>query len=90
MPDEVPAWHHPLCIGCGTRHAKDTECPDGTQWCSLLLECAVCIHQWVGVFPFKPGEREFLPECPNCGHEGYVKLNPKKGTANGTQLETDG
>ena len=28
------------------------------------VECALCTHQWVGVFPYSADEGEL--ECPNC------------------------
>lgn len=84
----VGTWLFPLCHGRGVRHAKDTECPDGTVWWSLQLECAICTNPWVAVFPTKPGETDFRPECPSCASVGYVNLDPVNGRANGTDLET--
>lgn len=85
-----PAWHFPLCIGCHTRHSKDTLCPDGTLWWALSLVCNTCGAWWVVTAPSPPGITEIRPACPSCGCLGYVKLDCTKRTANGTLMGSGG
>jgi hypothetical protein len=62
------SWMHPLCLGCGVRHSKDTPCPDGTKWAQGNYVCRICSHKQHCVIPVPPGE-PFPPrnvECGNC------------------------
>jgi hypothetical protein len=54
------------CIGCGFVHAPYTMCPDGTKWRAADLECRVCGHRHVGVWPTSAVDDADL-ECSRCG-----------------------
>lgn len=34
------------------------------QWCTAAMECAICNHEWVAVYPVVAPKLE----CPGCGY----------------------
>jgi hypothetical protein len=38
-----------------------------TGWCVAKVECTVCTHPWVALFPIAADEEAL--ECPNCHYQ---------------------
>jgi hypothetical protein len=46
------------------------------EWCSALVECSICTHQWVAVYHIKC-ERLECPHCANMVDFEVVKTIEK-------------